>query len=164
MKPILLGITGTDKVKSAAKNILNNTKGKTSFAAIEEWLLSQGYVVIFYNTVVGDTEISRYHLEKTAENTKAFTYNSLAKVVFIDNTVSAEDKNYLLFHEAGHVALKHLNINRISTENKILLDIEADAVAYEIMHYKKPNTPLILFCVSLGVVLGVLIAAICRCI
>lgn len=125
-----------NKIKKAAYKILKYTKGNISFTSIEQWLLSEGYIVIFYNTVVGDAEITRYHLEKKAERTKAFTYSAAAKIVFIDNNVPAEDKKLLLYHEAGHVALGHLGIERMSAENKILLDIEADAVVYEIMYNK----------------------------
>ena len=147
-----------NKIKKAAKSILKYTKGNINFASIEEWLLSQGYIIIFYNTVVGDAEIKRYKLEKKAERTKAFTYSSTAKIVFIDNNVPAEDKKALLYHESGHVALGHMEIERISAENKIMLDIEADAVAYELMNHKSNSGTIIIMLLTALLSFGIGIA------
>ena len=59
-------------------------------------------------------------------------------IIFINNNVPAEDKCYLLYHETGHILLNHIK-NRMSTKNNILLEIEADSFAYELINYTKPN-------------------------
>jgi len=102
-------------------------KGRTDFVSVEEYLNDVGYKVIFFNTNAGDTELARYCLTEKAQNTNAFTYCGTAKIIFINNNISPEDKVYSLYHEMGHIMLGHLECRRIGTTNKILLDIQADA-------------------------------------
>lgn len=128
-----------DVVRRAAKKFIKSVKGKIDFVSVEEYLRTLGYVVIFFNTTVGDSELFRYCLTEKATKTKAFTYNSTAKIIFIDNNVSSEDKTYLLYHETAHIVLGHLDYGRLSTKNSVLLDIEADTFVYEILNPKKPD-------------------------
>lgn len=113
-----------NKPKKAAKLIIKHTKGRINFNSVESWLLSIGYKIIFFNTIAGDVEISRYGLTEKAKIKKAFTYCGNAKIVFIDGTLPSEDKLYLLLHESGHIALGHLNLKRLSTENDTFLEFE----------------------------------------
>lgn len=119
-----------------AKQIINQAvklrrklKGKTDFVSVEEYLNIIGYKVIFFNTPVGDAELQRYNLSEKAQKTKAFTYRATAKIVFIDNDISPEDKTYVLYHELGHIELGHLDYKRMSTINKILMEFQADTFA-----------------------------------
>lgn len=128
-----------NKPKKAAKLIIKHTKGRINFNSVESWLLSIGYKIIFFNTIAGDVEISRYGLTEKAKIKKAFTYCGNAKIVFIDGTLPSEDKLYLLLHESGHIALGHLNLKRLSTENDTFLEFEADATAHILATYKRPN-------------------------
>jgi len=130
-------------IQRLAKKTSRDLKHIISFEALEKYINDAGYCVIFYNTDVGDAEIKRYKLEAKAEKTKGFVYNSATtKIVFIDNDITAEDKRYILLHELGHILLGHLELSRISAENNILLDIAADAYAYEMITYHK-NKPFL---------------------
>ncbi len=119
----------TKQIIKQAVKLRRKLKGKIDFVSIEEYLDSKGYKVIFYNTPVGDSQLERYHLVEKAQETKAFTYCSTAKIVFIDNDISPEDKTYALYHELGHIEVGHLDYKRMSTINKILMEIQADAFA-----------------------------------
>lgn len=129
-------------VRRTAKKFINSLRGKVDFVSVEEYLQKSGYKVIFFNTPVGDTEIIRYNLQEKANNTKAFTYKGTAKIIFIDDNVSCEDKSYLLYHETGHILLGHLDYGRLSTKNKTLIDVESDAFVYEILNPTKTDVML----------------------
>lgn len=128
-----------DVVRRAAKEFIKSVKGKIDFVNVEEYLKALGYKVIFFNTCIGDAELARYDLQEKAKKTKAFTYNGTAKIIFINNNASGEDKTYLLYHETAHIVLGHLNYSRLSTKNSILLDIDADAFVHEILNPRKKN-------------------------
>lgn len=119
-------------IKQAIK-LKRKLKGKIDFVSVEEYLNSIGYKVIFFNTPVGDSELQRYSLVEKAQNTKAFTYCATAKIVFIDNDISPEDKTYVLYHELGHIEVGHLDYKRMSTINKILMEFQADTFAYALL-------------------------------
>lgn len=128
-----------NSISRAAKKIIKYTKGKINFNSVESWLNSAGYKVIFYNSEKGDIEITRYSLNKKAAERKGFTYCGTAKIVFIDNTLQSQDKFYVLCHEAAHIALGHLELKRISVENDIFLEMQANTVAHMLVTYKKQN-------------------------
>ncbi len=131
------------EIKKAAKKFIKQLKGKVDFVSIEEQLKLRGYKVVFFNTPAGDIEIERYNLWEDTKLTDAFTYKSSAKFIFINNNCSSEEKLYLLYHETGHVILEHIDYLRLTTRNRILMDIEADVFAYNIIHQSKINFTLI---------------------
>lgn len=125
-------------IKRTAKKFIKSLKRKVDFVSIEEHLKSKyNYKVIFFNTPAGDKEVLRYNLTEEANATDSFTYSSTAKIIFINNNCSCDEKLYLLYHEAAHIVLKHIDYPRLSTKNKVLLDIEADVFAYNIIHPPK---------------------------
>lgn len=122
----------SNKVRKAANKFYKQLKGNITFEAIEAHLKKQGYRIIFFNAPLGDAELQRYKLSEKAQKTKAFTYCcTTAKIVFINNLLSVEDKFYLLLHETAHIVLKHLEPGSISMHNGLLLDIDA----YAFVHY-----------------------------
>ena len=84
------------EIKRAAKKLIKSLKGNVDFVSLEEHLKHFGYTVIFFNTPVGDKEIIRYDLKRKTETTDAFTYNASARIVFINNNCSGEEKLNLL--------------------------------------------------------------------
>ncbi len=128
-----------NKIQKAAKKLFKQLKGNLTFEAVESHLKKIGYRVIFFNTPAGDEEVQRYHLAETIKQAKAFTYCSTAKLVFINNQLSAEDKRYALLHEAAHIILKHLDIERLSVHSSILLDINADAFVHYLLNPQQPS-------------------------
>ena len=135
-----------NKTKKAAKTFIKAVKGEINYVSAGRFACNElKYTIILFNTPNGDIEISRYNLHEKAEKNKAFTYCSAAHLIFIDNKSSGEDKLYLLLHEIGHILLKHVGNGDSHEQNKILLDIEADAFVYTVLNYQNKNniTPLI---------------------
>ncbi len=145
-------------VRRTAKKFIKSIKGSVDFVSVEEYLQKLGYKVIFFNTPVGDAELTRYNLQEKARKTKAFTYKGTAKIIFIDDNVPCEDKNYLLYHETGHILLGHLDYGRLSTKNKTLIDIEADAFVYEILSPSKTDT-ILMFLIILSMIFGIFVGS-----
>jgi len=135
-------------IQKTAKKFLKSVNGNIDFVSVEKYLLTLGYHVIFFNTPAGDNEIKRYNLEEKAAGSKAFTYIGSGKIIFIDNNLSADDKTYLLYHEAGHILIGHTEYERLSAKNKIKIDIESDAFAYAIMNPIKRNKLTICLAIS----------------
>lgn len=133
------------KIETAANKFYKSINGKIEFEIVEKHLKKLGYEIMFFNTVAGDNELARYGQTEKAKTSKAFTYVGTAKIIFINNMLSVEDKLYVLLHEVGHIELKHLDYERLSAHNRILLDIDADAFVYFVLYKKrKPVTPVLL--------------------
>lgn len=138
------------KIETAAKKFYKSINGKIEFENVEGYLRRLGYEVFFFNTAAGDAELARYGQTEKAKISKAFTYVGTAKIVFINNQLSVEDKLYVLLHEVGHIALKHLDYERLSAHNRILLDVDADAFVYFVLNRKrKPSLQAALLAVIL---------------
>ena len=133
-----------NEIRKTAKKFLKETKGKNDFVSVENYLKKKGYKVIFFNTVVGDKELERYALTQKAKQSSAFTYVGTAKIIFIDNDVPNDDKNYLLYHETGHIELGHIDYERMSTKNNYLMEFEADTFAHFILNPPRTNKHLVL--------------------
>lgn len=144
-----------NKIQKAAKKLYKQLKGNVTFEAVEAHLKKIGYRILFFNAPLGDGELQRYRLLEKAQKTKAFTYCASAKIIFINNDLSVEDKFYLLLHEVAHIVLKHLEPGKISMSNGILLDIDADAFVYYLLNpqpYSHKNTVvgIAVACISAG--------------
>lgn len=126
--------------------IKNALRGKRlTFVNVEKTLNKLGYSVVLFNTYAGDREIERYYLDNEKNSLKAFTYYEAAHIVFVDGSLHSDDILYLLLHELGHICLGHIGDGKLSTRNKILIDIEADNFAYSIINRKQENGIFILF-------------------
>ncbi len=126
-------------IRKKAKFLLKQTKGKTDFVSIEQFLKTIGYTIVFFNTPIGDQELERFEIPKSSITAPAFTCSFVGKVIFIDNEISADDKNYLLYHEVGHILLNHIDYDRIDTKNNYLMEFEADTFAHLIVNPPKTN-------------------------
>lgn len=134
-------------VRRTANKFIKELNGNINFTAIENYLSKIGYKIIFFNTPLGDIEVARYKLTGKLTDKDATTYVN-ARIIFIDNNVSPEDKEYLLYHEAAHILLKHTE-EKISVKNYLLMEMEADAFAYELINYTKPQRSLCILVVAL---------------
>ena len=122
------------EIKRTANKLIKAVKGKTDFVSIEQYLETIGYKVAFYNTPNGDKLLAKLDLLSDASDVPAFTYTGAGNIVFIDDNVSSEDKNYLLYHEVGHILLGHLSYARMSTKNRYNMEYEADVFAHMLLH------------------------------
>lgn len=123
-------------MKKLAKELYKKYKGELGIFEVVAEIESRGYNVIFFNTPDGDSILKAYGLE--CGNAKAFTYCAASKIVFVDSSLSQDRKFYALLHELGHIAMEHFGTNIIELTEPRLLDIEADAFAYSILHPTKP--------------------------
>lgn len=131
-------------IRKTAKNFLKELDFRTDFVSVEEYLKKLGYKVIFFNSSTGDRELERFNLKEKSKYTNGFTYIGSAKIIFINSKVSAEDKKYLLYHEAGHILLGHMDYPRMSTKSDCLMEFEADTFAHLIVNPPKTNKTVIL--------------------
>ena len=139
-----------NKIKKALKG------DKLQLENVRKILYELGYSVIFFNTYSGDLEIERYNLHEEKNKLRAFSYSENARIVFINNNLSAEDKLYSALHELGHIVLGHLQTD-ITGRNKILMDIEADNFAYSVIYRSRNSSVYILLSaviLSASVILG----------
>lgn len=120
-----------NRARAAARKFVRKFKGDISYANLEQYI-GDWYSIVFFNTAYGDAEIERYNLQSETE-LKAFTYSQSAKIIFIDGTLHSDDRMYLLLHEIGHITLGHIGDGMLITRNKILIEFEADAFAYEVL-------------------------------
>ena len=148
------------EILKIAKKVKKALKGKTDFVSIEQYLKTIGYKVVFYNTPNGDKYLTKLDLLTDASAVPAFTYTGAGNIIFIDNNASSEDKNYLLYHELGHIALGHMEDKRLITRNKMLLEMEAETFAnYLINDNTKDCKATVLLCAlaSAGAVIGTML-------
>lgn len=124
-------------IYKVANKFIKALRGKIDFVNAENFINSKGYKIIFFNTPDGDMELIRCNKKEEAEPNQAFTHCSTANIIFINNNVSSEDKLYLLLHEIGHILLGHVGDGKLHTRNKILIDMEADAFACEVLNPTK---------------------------
>lgn len=136
-----------NNISKTANKFIKNLKGEVDFLNVEDCLLNQyGFKIIFYNSPSDDAELIRYGMVEKAKNTNAFTYLGTAKIIFINNNASSEDKLYLLLHETGHIILEHFSNNNLLLKSKLQLDIEADAFAYAVLN--PPNNSKLISCIA----------------
>lgn len=149
----------SNKVKKAANKFYRQLKGNITFERIEAHLKKHGYRIIFFNAPLGDAELQRYKLSEKAQKTKAFTYCcTTAKIVFINNLLSVEDKFYLLLHETAHIVLKHLEPGSISMHNGLLLDIDADAFVHCLLNPQQGlrKTAVVSLIIAVVIIIGLI--------
>lgn len=136
----------------------NNLKGKVSYDSLKEYLQNKGYSVIVYDINSDLALLGKYGINAAELNANAFTLcTDDFKAVFIDNRVSTDNVVYSLLHEVGHIVLKHLEQDS-TYANVRLLDMQAEAFAYEVLSYKSKKhiyiTVIMMFFISLSLGIG----------
>lgn len=130
-------------LQMTANLIIKNLNGVVTFDSVEQCLHSKGYTVIYYSSPEGKTLLERYELTNYAQKLNAITYfNDSARFVFIDDRLSKQDMLCTLLHEAAHIYLGHLALNPFS-KDKRRNEMEAEALAYAVLNYRKTHTLLI---------------------
>lgn len=125
-----------DKAKKAVKSFLKAVKYNVSFESIEDFLKTQGFGLIAFNTKKGDAEIEKHSLQNMTTE-RAFTYAGESRLVFVDVTLHPRDKILILLHEVAHVIFEHVGINKHFTRDEVKAEIEADAFAYGVLVHKR---------------------------
>lgn len=99
----------------------------------------QGYDVIDYSKSAtqssAGTLIRELGLQSFARNGKSFIYrNNDIKLIFLCETMTANEKKYALAHELGHVYCGHLKNGAYNTEADMEEEYEANEFAHYLLH------------------------------
>lgn len=117
------------EIRKKARRFLRKIGGKAEFEAVSEYLQRIGYGVYFIGTSRADTILATLGIgSNTITAKRAFTVCIGAKIIFIDKTLSENDKLLALLHEAGHIVLGHLDPTRQVIRNEG--DVEAEAQTF----------------------------------
>lgn len=122
-----------NKIKQAVRAVRKELKNNIDVINVINYLRKHGYKIVLFNTPEGDIEIERYDLQTEKETLPAFVYTETANIVFIDGSLHADDRLYFSLHELGHIVLGHIGDGNLIYRNSVLIDIEADAFAYELI-------------------------------
>ena len=117
-------------IKKEATKVKKALRDEITLEAIAGYVRKTGYGLVFYNTTRGDEELQRYGLLETARTKSAFVYSEIARIVFVDDNLSHDDKTRRLLHELGHVVLGHLDTGDFSLKDQARIELEAQTFAY----------------------------------
>lgn len=139
-----------------AKSFYIKLKCNLDFLSVKQYYERRGWKIVYF-TESSDL-ITKFKLLEKAKNEKAFVYKEEAlKYIFVRKNLSEYEKRRAIFHEAGHIELKH----EFSRLTKDAQEREADEFAsvLEDCCDKKYNsrTPLLTMAVSVIIVLTALI-------
>ena len=144
------------EIKAAKRFAKTFLKGNVNFEAVSNYINKIGYTINFYNPSEVNILIEKYKLSDFSKTVHAFTVKAKeAKMVFIDRSMSAENKLRALLHETGHIVLGHMDISS-TIADKRLHDMQAETFAYAVLTYKKDYKIL---CSTICLVLTSAIAA-----
>lgn len=90
---------------------------------LEEIISSQGYKIYTFGNDEKKVNqaLKKLHLEEVSKNKNAFTYSSNdIKAVFINKSVTSQERLNLLLHEEIHIFLGHLNNTTLEDEEEVL--------------------------------------------
>ena len=146
-------------VKHKAKALYRRIKKNgITFEAVKDYAGRAGYSVLMYDSPEGKAELTAYNLHDLASRRRAFTFDSKVKFIFITSAATEYEKIFLLLHELGHILLGHTS--QTSVKDSFNCEMEADAFAYEVLHYKSNISPkfLSVFLVLIAFLAGALIS------
>lgn len=142
------------KISRVAKLFIKKElKNQITFEAMSNYAIRMGYIITFYSDAVPNEFILKYNLQDYASKVHAFTFRkSAAKYIFIDSTISAENKLCSLAHELGHIVLKHMDIDKNVADER-LHEMQAEFFAYTVLKYQPYKYKYALFAVILSATL-----------
>lgn len=130
------------EIKAAKRFVKISLKGNINFEAVSNYINKTGYTINFYNPGETNSLIEKYKLSDFSKSVHAFTVKTKdIKTVFIDISLSAENKMRALLHEAGHIVLGHMDVSSTIADRR-LHDMQAEAFAYAVLTYKRSYKPL----------------------
>ena len=125
--------------KRVAYSLLKKHKlGVPTLDEIVFIIKSYGFEVIDYEldkrSVGVDTLINELSLQSFAATGKAFTYQKEdVKLLFVCDSMSANEKKYALAHELGHIACGHLK-NGVCNKANMTEEFEANEFAHYLLY------------------------------
>lgn len=130
-------------IKSARKFLKTELKYEVTFETVTSYLQRAGYVVVFFDPSCGNDLIEKVGLSEYSKTVHAFTVRYKGtNAVFIDSKMPTQDKLHAMLHEAGHIYLNHLSIDKMIADNRHM-EMQAEAFAYEVLIHKKSSKIMI---------------------
>jgi len=122
--------TTANQIKGEAEKVKQVMGNDMSLKAFADYIKRLGYELVFYNTPSGDAELQRYGVQQLAEETSAFVYCGVAKIVFVDSNLPYGEKVRNLAHEIGHIVLNHVGLGDSYLRDSEQSEREAQTFAY----------------------------------
>lgn len=128
-------------VKRTVRDFINKSlKGKNDIHSLTAYLQSKGYAICLYANEEEDALIEMHDLDRRVKSVHAFTIvDGNSKTVYVNDSLSAENKTYSIAHETGHIVLGHLDSDAVVVNSR-LQEMETEAFAYELLTYKRTFT------------------------
>lgn len=131
----------THNIHKTANKIIKKLKGIVTFDSVVAYLQGIGYTVVYYSTPEGKLLLKEYDLTELSAKVNALTYCSdEAQLVFVNDKKPLHDMLCSILHETAHITLGHLHSNPYAIDNR-QNEMEAEALAYEILNHKKSYKP-----------------------
>lgn len=129
-------------IEKEARKLRKALHGQINFESLANHMESIGFAVILFNDA--NKLIKRYSLEETAKAKSAFTYvDKTSSLIFIRESLHANDKLLQLLHEIGHITLGHLKGNHLRVTEIAETEYQANHFAHLVL---RPKTfPAFLF-------------------
>ena len=123
------------KTEKEARRLHKALHGQINFESLTDYIEKQGYSVILFDDA--NKLIKRYSLEETAKTKSAFTYvDKTSKLIFIRESLHANDKLLQLLHEIGHITLDHLKGNYLKVTDASESEYQANHFAHLVLSPK----------------------------
>ncbi len=120
-----------NSIEKTAQRLRKEIKNQMSLEDIIRYLKSLGYSVVFYGE--HHELLTQYDLTEYSKTVNAFTFcDDDLDIVFINESVSEDDKIYSVLHELSHIELGHVR-KRAALRNKRKEEMEAEVLAYNII-------------------------------
>ncbi len=133
--------------QKAARKVRKQLRGEITFETLTEYINHFGYCVILFNDY--DEALTCHNIAEYAVGKSAFTYTQDTNIIFIRETLHANDKVILLLHEIGHIVLGHMKGNHLRVSDAIETEYQADTFAHLVLRPKSFPT----FILPLGICL-----------
>ena len=116
-------------------------RGEITFETLTEYISHFGFSVILFNDY--DEALTCHDVADYAVGKPAFTYTQDTNIIFIRETLHANDKVILLLHEIGHIVLGHMKGNHLRVADAIETEYQADTFAHLVLRPKSLPTFLL---------------------
>lgn len=130
-----------NKVMRAARAAERQMHGKVDLRSVAQYINSMGYITVFYNDEEVNPVLELYKKTEFAKGVRGFTLLTKKSggfgFVFIKTESGYLEQLKTLAHEAGHIALRHLEKTRnngVKYINNDLYEMEAETFAYILLH------------------------------
>ena len=143
-----------NSLQKTANKYIKKLNRAITFDSVVNYLQTRGYTVMYYSTPECSALLEEYGLINLSKSVNAITYScDSVNLVFINDKIPLHDMICSILHETAHILLGHMSSNPFAVDNR-QNEMEAEALAYTIMNYKKSRMPFFVVAIALIVLLG----------